>query len=335
MGNYTADDEAVEGSVVVDGNMPLDTTRLTEYKEFGPNNELYLGKNMSVAFEICASVTPADVQVQLKKISAAIPTLKITYLNSKGKVFTNEVQVRSATDLSYSILSMIGRDNITWTKLKPNASGAGDAWSSGLVIISNTGEEESLISVTNLKWTFKQAGETLKIHDSDYKVSVTNRNIGSIKKVLAFSRKTMAVAENTAPTATYADGRITMTVVTDTSVTSLVVRDKDGNPVDDSVLTTAFEDLNDTERLWTVTVEESEDGDYVFTVSGESDGLVSGKTVRITVDVENAPADSELPGGGDDDGQHSGSLIERLRSIWLRFIDLLWKILSMFGVKRP
>ena len=335
MGNYTADDEAVEGSVVVDGNMPLDTTRLNEYKAFGPNNELYLSKNMSVAFEICATMVPADVQVQLKKISAAIPTLRITYLDSKGKVYTNDVEVRSATDLSYSILSMIGRDNITWTKLKAAVSGAEEAWSSGLVIVSNVGEAESLISVTNLKWTFRQAGEGLKIHDSDYKVSVTNRNIGSIKKVMAFSRKSMAIAESTPATAVYEDGRITMTVVTDTSVTALTVRDKDGNTVDDSVLEAAFKDLNDTERLWTVTVEEGEDGDYTFYVSGENDGLVSGKTVTVTVNVENAPPEEDLPDdGGDTDDSQFGSLIGRFRSLWLRFIELLWKILGMLGVKR-
>ncbi len=68
MGEYTDEkNEPVEGTVIVDGNVPLTTERLQDYVAFGPKNEVYLSNNMSVAFEICSSVIPSDVQIQLKK----------------------------------------------------------------------------------------------------------------------------------------------------------------------------------------------------------------------------------------------------------------------------
>ena len=341
MGSYNeADgrDETVEkdGAVLVDGNVVLDSSRIADYKKFGPNNELYLSKGMSVAFEISASTIPEDVQIQLKKISDAYPTLKITYVTSDNKVFTNEVEVRTATDLSYSIMKLIGKDNIKWKK-------ANGSQNSGLVIVSNVGEDESLISITNLKWTFKaKGGEYSFYYNTSQKVTINSSSVTSLKKALSFTRKSVAAKPEASPQTVCENGAVTMTVVTGTEVTTLLVKDQDGNPIDESLLAVSFQDLDDAQRRWTVTVSGTEDDDYTFLIYPENDGLVSGEPIRIDVSVETElpeetdPEPASEGASEDDDGSQDSriaSWLQPLRSLWLRFTELLKRILAFFGVK--
>ena len=333
--NDKSEAEEKDCAVVVDGNEVLDSTRLDEYKNFGPNNELYLGRNYSVAFEISASVIPEDVQIQFKKISDSVPTLRIMYFVD-NKVYSNEVQIRSATDLSYSVLDLIGKENIKWKKTANNRQ------TSGLVIISNTGEVDSLISITNLKWTFKnKSGNYNFYYNTANNVTIDSKNVTSLKKALSFSRKAVAAPQKeAAPAAEYADGMITMTVTTGSSVDTLVVKDKDGNLIEDSALEIAFRDLDGDQRQWTVTVSESEEDDYTFLIYAENDGIISGQPIRVDVSIETelpeetaeAPTDDSTT--GEKQQSKFESFVEKLRSLWLRFVDLIRRILAFFGIKK-
>ena len=340
MGDVSAAGEAQEGAVLVDGNVALTTEQINDYAQFGPNHELYLRKGMSVAFELCSSEIPADVQVHLKKISAAAPAVKLIYVQQNGNVETNTLTVNSSTDLSYSLPELIGRDNVKWTATKSGG------YSSGLVILTNTGEAESLLSVTNLKWTFKNAGSQVMVNKGTGTVSISGKGVSSVSRALRFARNAASVSvPEDAPIAA-ADGAVTMTVVTGGGVESLVVRDDDGNVVEPSLLETTFKELDDGQRQWTVTVEEGEPGVYTFSIAAVSDGFVAGDPVRMTVTVEPpAPADDPTP--ADDGGEGSdpqdgpqqqggteelGSFLQTLRSLLLRLIDLLRRILSIFGI---
>ncbi|MBQ6118684.1 MAG: hypothetical protein IJK98_05595, partial [Clostridia bacterium] len=242
--------------------------------------------------------------------------------------YTDSVQIRTATDLSYSILRMIGRDNIKWTKLK----GVSETYSSGLVIISNTGDDGSLISATNLKWTFKNTGMYPKNPNGTFMVTIDKKNVSSMKKVLAFARKDLTVLGDSDTSATYADGAITMTVTTADTVESLVVKNSYGDVIDEALVDTAFEDLGNGQRQWTVTVTESEDGDYSFFICAESDRLISGNSFRVDVSVDNPPEDDSHDFASFTIPSLS-EIMARLRSMWLRFIDLLKMLLSAFGVQ--
>ncbi|MCR5782278.1 MAG: hypothetical protein K6G90_06015 [Clostridia bacterium] len=331
MGSYFDEDkQSREGSVIVDGNVVLSTERLEDYKKFGPLNELYLSHGMSVAFEICASEIPADVQIRMKKISAADPTFRITYVTSGGAVFTNEVEIHTSTDLSYSIMDMIGKKNITWSNVK----GTQDV-TSGLVIISNTGTEESIISVTDLKWTFADDRGQIKVHNGDSTVLISNGSLSRLKRVLSFSKHNLAAADNSSAQGTYEDGVITMTVTTGADARSLVVRDQVGGVIDESLLDVTFEDLDDEQRLWTVTVAEQDVDSYTFLIAAERDGLVTGEEISLTVDVETAQ--TEEPEDGSDGGEDTpatgfAAFAEKLRGFWFRLIELIKRILAFFNI---
>ncbi|MBQ6421455.1 MAG: hypothetical protein IJK02_10315 [Clostridia bacterium] len=332
-----------DGMVVVDGSVPLTSARLNDYTQVGPNNELYLSKNMSVAFELKSTVIPSDVQIQMKKISSAIPTLKVTYVNNKSTVYERTIDIATSTDLSYSLMDLIGRNNITWQTLKSGEK------TSGLIIVSNVGETNSLISVTNLKWTFGTEGQNYTNIDGDFGVCVSNKNVTSAKRVLAFAKRQLAVAPDAQEPTVNDSGEVTLSVLTSDSVESLVVKDRAGNVIDESLLDITYDDLDDQQRQWTVTVSEDYEGALTFQVAAASDGLVSGDSLQIKVAVQSEqpqttdpedptdpddPADPADPGDPDEQTQPTGfaAFVERIRSAWLRLIDLIKLILSLFGI---
>ena len=328
------DRDVKEGLVIIDGNVPLNSDRITEYVKFGPKNELYLAKGMSIVFELWTSAIPADVQIQMKKISASNPTLSFTYLGNNNNVYSQSIAVRSSTDLSYSLLKLIGSDKIKWTKPKNKP------YSSGTFIISNTGEDESVISITNLKWTYAKSGGKLVLPELNYGVAVGNRNVSSVRQALSFAKKNMAVAEPEEAPATYADGVISITVTTGSDVQSLVVRNEYGEPIDEELLDITFRELDGNQRLWTVNVTETEDGDYTFLIAGESDGLASGEAITVTVSVDNPQQNdteqTEDPASGETQKPSvSGlkALLEQIKSLIQPFLRLLKMLLSFFGIK--
>ena len=332
LGSYSdgTKDDPQEGLVVVDGSVVLNTERLNDYLAYGPNNELYLSKDMSVAFELCTNEIPTDIQVQMKRISDKTPKLRVTYVNGKNTVFTKEIEVRSATDLSYSLMRMLGGDAITWTKLKNDAN----TQSSGMLLLTNVGEEESLISVTNLKWTFRSTKGEVKASTGGSTVVLSSAAASGVKKMLAFNRKDMTV-ETEDNAGSYENGTVTLTVKTASDVETLIVKDENGNVIDGSLLDTAFTDLDDGARLWTVSFEEPDDGVYTFHVSGADADYASETEADITVTVENPlPEEPDSP-DGTDEGNSGGfaSFIARIRSIWQRFLDLLRRILALLGIK--
>lgn len=315
---------AIEGAVMVDGNKVLDAASLEDYKSFGPNSELYLGKDMSVAFALNSTDIPGDVQLMAKKISDSFPTLKITYVDTKGNVSTGSVQIKSSTDLSYSVFDIIGKGKINWTKQR-NAS-----YTSGMIIITNAGEDESVISFTNIKWTFsKDSG--IVFANGKSTVEIAPKNVSSIKKVMSVSKRGASMLTDSGADAVSADGTVTMTVTTASDVTSIVVRDEDGNVVDPSLLEVSFSDLDSQKRQWTVNVEEGESGKHVFYLQAQSDGLTYGDELSVEVLVEEASLEPDDDPAGDEGGG-AGSFFNGIRSFWARFIDLIKRILRFFGI---
>ena len=334
------DRDMIDGVVVVDGNVPVNSDRIEEYVQFGPNHELYLAKGMSLVFQLWTSATPADVQVQMKKISDSDPTLRVTYVGTDNSVYSKDVEVRSSTDLSYSILKLLGKGKVTWTQKKKNNK---TYYTSGTFIISNVGEDESVISVTNLKWTYTSKNGNLMTPDPNYGVAVTPKSVSGVQMAMSFAKKNMAVAQTAETPAAYADGAITVTVTTGSDVQSLVVRNEYGEQIDEALLDITYKDLDDGQRLWTVTVTETEDGDYTFLIAGESDGLESGEPITVTVSVDNPKQNEteqpEDPAGGDtpadDKPAVSGlkALLEQLKPLVQFFLKLLKTVLAFFGIK--
>lgn len=109
----------VPGLVFIDSNVSTDN--ITEYTNFGPNNELYLAKGQAIAFKVKFDTSAADVQIALKVANGETVTYEIN---------GNRYTTNSATDLYKSIL----------TEAK-----------TGTVTIKNV--SDGILSITNIKIT--------------------------------------------------------------------------------------------------------------------------------------------------------------------------------------
>ncbi len=200
------------------------------------------------------------------------------------------------------------------------------------MIISNTGSDESLLSITNIKWTFKNVGESITVHNANYNVTVKKSNILNISRALAFTKKEISVnLPDGAEPASYADGQIRMQVVTDGNVDTLIIRDGDGNTIDDALIDMYYSDLDEDRRTWTVTLQEDEEDDYTFLLYAQSDGVVAGEPVRISISVDNpangTPSDPTQPG---DPSSDFYSFTDYIRSRWQRITDFIKSIVAFF-----
>ena len=116
-----AENNTNNGVVFIDGNGSAAIA--TDYKNFGPNHEVYLANNQAIAFTIADAAKYADIQIGIKSTGNSAVKYKI----NNG----TEATIGTATDMYYSI--------------KDYASNG------GVVTITNTGE--TVLSITNIKCT--------------------------------------------------------------------------------------------------------------------------------------------------------------------------------------
>ena len=151
-----SDTSIYKGAIFIDGNGT--NLSVADYTSYGPNNELYLAAGQSVAFELDLSSyirsktingkqvnvsIVADTQIGVK--SADGSNVKVT-LNADNVSSTREFTTTS--DMYYSFSQMVD--------LGTDVTGEDTANDSKTVItISNTGAS-GVVSITNLKITFKE-----------------------------------------------------------------------------------------------------------------------------------------------------------------------------------
>lgn len=116
-----AENNTNNGVVFIDGNGSAAIA--TDYKNFGPNHEVYLANNQAIAFTIADATKYADIQIGIKSTGNSAVKYKI----NNG----TEATIGTATDMYYSI--------------KDYASNG------GVVTITNIGE--TVLSITNIKCT--------------------------------------------------------------------------------------------------------------------------------------------------------------------------------------
>ena len=111
-------DDIKNGVVFIDGNGSAAIA--TDYKNFGPNHEVYLAKDQAISFKIANATKYADIQIGIKSIGndAVAYTINGALKN-----------IGTATDMYYSIKDYAG----------------------GLVTITNT--SNAVLSITNIKCT--------------------------------------------------------------------------------------------------------------------------------------------------------------------------------------
>ena len=154
----------VEGMVFIDGNASVGDAQISEYISYGPNNEVYLKPNQSVAFMVSDILRPkadlddngeptgettlksiiAQVHIGIKSANGKVGTYKISNIaetvdKNNNKVYTRfnerEFTVDTATDMYYNLTN----------------------WRKDIIVISNIGDSNAgIISLTNIKTTYTE-----------------------------------------------------------------------------------------------------------------------------------------------------------------------------------
>lgn len=148
-----SEDATTQGVVFIDGIAALDND-LDKLKLSGPNNELYLASTptqQAVAFELWATAVPDEVQIGVKAASGN-PKLKVTYADASG-----EKEIKTATEMNYIINNILpDGSKLTWSEVVVDGV---TYYRTNTIVIQNAAETDSILSITNIKWTFTGIGQ--------------------------------------------------------------------------------------------------------------------------------------------------------------------------------
>lgn len=130
--SLTEADSDAKGIVFVDGKAAAE---VTDYTNFGPNNEVYLAKDQAIAFKLSVADPSNIASIQLAaKSPNGGATAKV---NADG----TETPIATATEMYYTITH-----RVTW--------GSGTDGQSNTIVVANIGN--NILSLTNIKITYKQ-----------------------------------------------------------------------------------------------------------------------------------------------------------------------------------
>ena len=140
------DDEEVKGIVFIDGDQTLGEggtvsgSAIGDYTNYGPNNELYLASGQAVAFTMnMGSANDHEgyvpvVRIGMKTVGGKTAVAELWNAASDGKRYNAiSEDLATATDMYYDITVLNDRT----------------------VVIKNSGEDGSILSITNIKLTYK------------------------------------------------------------------------------------------------------------------------------------------------------------------------------------
>lgn len=116
--------QTASGAVFIDGKGS--TATIQDYKNYGPNHEVYLAKDQAIAFKIANASFYTDIQLGIKSTGTSSASYTIKEADSTS---ADSKTVATATDMYYSIKAYAGDGK--------------------LVTITNTGD--TILSLTNLK----------------------------------------------------------------------------------------------------------------------------------------------------------------------------------------
>lgn len=148
-GSFTGGNEKIAGAVFIDGK--ADGATIDDYKNFGPNHEVYLAGNQAIAFRIVANREPATVQIGVKLANGSNGTLKIGGGNEVKFAANSNVNASDTLTLSTATDMYYALDGITWTEKNSSQE-------SNVIVLTNTGDN-SIVSITNVKCTYASITE--------------------------------------------------------------------------------------------------------------------------------------------------------------------------------
>lgn len=126
-----ADSDKVNGIVFIDSN--FQNTSISDYTNFGPNNEVYLANGQAVAFTLNATRKDGyapKVEIAWKSVGGNAK-VKVGYINNGEVVPAFEQDITTATDLYYDITALNGKT----------------------LVVESVGED--ILSITNVKFSYQ------------------------------------------------------------------------------------------------------------------------------------------------------------------------------------
>ena len=185
------DTDVIEGIVFIDGatsDGADNTASVSDYKSYGPNNELYLAYGQAVAADLNATATAgevASIQLAVKTVGGE-GEIEVYGIDGNGnKTVAVSETISTATDMYYDITELNGMT----------------------LVIKNAGtSSDAIISITNIKTTYTAAQPvvteddgtaTASAEDEDYGIAAASLDeefeVGEVP-LLSVSNETATVA---------------------------------------------------------------------------------------------------------------------------------------------
>lgn len=154
------DGGTLKGAIYVDGE---DTVDVDTYDNIGPNNEIYLKKGQSIGLSIHADREVASVQLGVKAPESSV-TGQVKYKVGSDTDSEREYSLNTATDMYYNITDTL---NFVVNDELENKTAQ--------LVVTNTSDSDTILSLTNLKITYKEAGASTAIITDEEVVANTLR----------------------------------------------------------------------------------------------------------------------------------------------------------------
>lgn len=171
--NLLLDNNSLTGGTDANGVVYVDSegniVSPTTYKDFGPNNEVYLKKGNSIGFKLKSS-QPSAIKIGLKTPDGKAGKVTVgSSKDSSGK----PIELNTATSMYYDVTDkIVFNDN-----------------NEAYVVITNTGDTDAIVSLTKIKFTFEETpaiSPQLLVNQSDVQY-ITN---------MALSRNGVEINDN-------------------------------------------------------------------------------------------------------------------------------------------
>lgn len=151
-----------DGILYTDGN----DNGSSVYESQGPNNEVYLKPGHSVGFKLHVDAGMRTVQLGAKAVNG-----DVSLMVGSNETTQQSRTLTSASDMYYDITQTL------------SLTTSGDGSQDGIVVITNTGNDDAILSLTNLKVTYSGAGRS---------TFTVDENSAAAIRTLAASRAALA-----------------------------------------------------------------------------------------------------------------------------------------------
>lgn len=246
--NAIKSDETKAGAVFIDGDGANEN--VADYKVYGPKNELYLAKGQAIAFNVD---NPGNVnKIELALRSANGKPVTVTVADANEVVSTHTIT--SSTDLYYAIPT------------------------SGLVIVTNTGTDDAVLSITNIKTTYTSDPDVVVQALFTVNRAIADKAVAKLTAILnapeVFTPEYMAVSVNRS--SVREGGYVAVTVKTSADVAAVTVN----GIAMRRMLTVRGERL-----VWTADVKASKVGELGLDVVAVNADNIASEAITETVTV--------------------------------------------------